>query len=448
MTSLTKSAAAEGRRLLIANHIDASLLRQVDQHTYVQRIFWLARPGDVVVLPTPPDEVFLRHVCALVGIRRDQLTIVVAPSGRHGERLLDPLSLTSAQLVERLLPLAPACSEILCLWPSAQVAQMATQLGLEHAMPGAGFFYQGGDALINSKATFRAFAAASGTPMPRGTVCRTEEELGVAISALLEDAAGVMVKQAHNGAAAGCTVIRHDWDSAPRTAGSKWIDRVSELEDSLPQLWAWASVSGRFPVVVEELVTGCRTVYFEFLANDAGLALQAIGGLEYDGGKLVREHTPLTWELPLEGMRTGRTHARQLAEHYRAAGYRGYLSADGIIDEQGRILFTEMNARVGGSLPIYGGMWARVVRRSGVVDRYVVQHLTPPRWRNLGTAEVLEGLARAGVLYDGQSRTGAMLGIPPHPKIGDGNYLLCLVTHTGSKQHELLATLDAEFRRA
>lgn len=206
MSALTGAAAGDGRRLLIANHIDGSLLRQVDQHIYVQRIFWLARPGDIVVLPAPPDAVFLRHVCALVGMRAEQLTIVVVPEGRHGGgKLLDPLSLRSAALIDRLLPLAPACSEVFCLWPGVQTAQLAARLGLRHALPGAPFFQQGGDALVNSKATFRALAAACGTPIPRGTVCRSVEELGIAARTLLDDTAGVMVKQAHNGAAAGCT---------------------------------------------------------------------------------------------------------------------------------------------------------------------------------------------------------------------------------------------------
>lgn len=433
-------------RLLIANHIDGSLLRQPDQRTFVQRIFWLAREGDVIVVPAPPDQEFLDHVCKLLRIRKERLTILIAPYARYQGRLFDPLSLISSDLIGRLAPLMKECSELLCLWPSVQVADLAVQLRIKQAMPGAQFFSQGGDALANSKATFRAFAAACGTPIPRGTVCRTEEELALAISALLEDVDGVIVKQAHNGAGAGCTVIRKDWKFAPRTAGSIWIDDLSELEGSIPRLWTWASAENRFPVVVEELKIGCRTVWFEFRADDSEVTFLAAGGLEYEGGKLVREHTPLLWEIPQESLHTGLEDAKKLSEVYHASGYRGYMSADGIVDSQGKVLFTEMNARIGGSLPIYGGIWDRVVKQSDEVDRHIVQYLTPAHWPNVGTGQVLKGLARAGAVYDAETRTGAMLGIPPHSEIG--NFLLCLVTRSGSEQRELFAKIDGELSQS
>jgi hypothetical protein len=57
---------------------------------------------------------------------------------------------------------------------------------------------------------------------------------------------------------------------------------------------------------------------------------------------------------------------------------------------------------------------------------------------------VLEALARAGALYDRETRTGAMLGIPPHPSVGTGDYLLCLVTRSASEQRDLFSRIDAE----
>ncbi len=128
-------------------------------------------------MPAQPDPEFVDHVTALLGIASDAINFLVAPSERTDGRLLDPLSLTS-------------------------------------------------DAL------FRAFAAACDTPIPNGSVCRSRDELAVAIQALLDDAGGVMVKQAHNGAAAGCTVIRKEGDPAPRTAGSRWTQDLSGLEPS------------------------------------------------------------------------------------------------------------------------------------------------------------------------------------------------------------------------
>lgn len=430
-------------RLLIANHIDSSLLRQPDQRTFTQRIFWLAREGDLILVAAEPDPAFLDHVCENLGIRRERITVLcITPSGEEC-LTFDPLLLIRPELIMRLAPLLEACKEVFCLWPSVQVAELALRLGLEHAFPGSSFFRQGGDALANSKASFRAFAAAAHVPIPDGTVCRTEGELGDAVAQILKVADGVMVKQSHNAAAAGCTVITRARESVPRTAGSIWINDLTELDDSIGNLWQWASASSRFPVIVEKLRIGFRTIWFEFESKDAGVELRVSGGLEYEGGKMVREHVPLGWAFDPRVLSAAEQDARRLAEVYHAIGYRGYLCADGLMNEQGEYEFTEMNARVGSSLPIHGGVWERVVKRGESVDRHLTQHLSPPHWPNFSTAQVLEKLRAAHLLYHPETRTGALLGIPPHREIAHGSFLLILVTEQESDQEALFAKVAA-----
>lgn len=430
-------------RLLIANHIDPSLLRQPDQRTFTQRIFWLAREGDLILVASEPDAAFLEHVCDNLGIKQESFTIMcVTPPSDEG-RVFDPRLLIDDDLIARLLPLTKECTEVLCLWPSVQVAELAMRLGLEHAFEGCAFFSQGGDAFANSKASFRALAAAAQVPIPKGTVCRAADELGDAISRLLEEVDGVMVKQAHNGAAAGCTVISRTLGTVPRTAGSIWIDDLSELEDSIPHLWHWASANDRFPVVVEELKIGFRTVWFEFESRDPGVILRSRGGLEYEKGKMVREHAPLMWDVDQDALDAAEEDALRLAEVYHAIGYRGHLSADGLVNDLGEYTFTEMNARIGGSLPIYGGIWERVVKQSNCVDRHIVQHLSPSYWTNLSTREVLERLEAANLLYDPVTRTGAALGIPPLHAIGQGSFQLILVTEDEEGQDDLFNRVAA-----
>lgn len=55
-------------RILIANHVDASLLLQADQRAFVQRILWFAQDHDLVILPAPLDEDFLSYVAGLTGM--------------------------------------------------------------------------------------------------------------------------------------------------------------------------------------------------------------------------------------------------------------------------------------------------------------------------------------------------------------------------------------------
>ena len=425
------------KRLLIANHIDPSLLRQPDQRTFTQRIFWLAKEGDLILVSCEPDAAFLDHVCANLGIRKELLTIIsVSPDHDEG-RIFDPRFLTSHNLIQCLKPLTQKCEEVVCLWPSVQVADLVIHLGLEHCFAGTSFFKQGGDALANSKASFRALAAASAIPIPQGTVCRTSLELGDAITELLKVVDGVMVKQSHNGAAAGCTVISSSLNSVPRPAGSIWTNDLSEVEDSIPNLWHWASANNRYPVIVEELKIGYQTIWFEFESKETGVILRAIGSLEYEKGKMLREHTPLKVTIDEEILERAQKDAYKLAKIYHAIGYRGILSADGLINDQGTYIFTEMNARIGGSLPIYGGIWERVVKQSHDIDRYIVQYLSPPDWPNLKTNLLLQKLDAAGVLYNSVTRIGVVLGIPPHSEINQGSFLIILITKTEKDQKEL-----------
>jgi hypothetical protein len=425
------------RRLLIANHIDPSLLQQPDQRTFTQRIFWLAKEGDLILVSCEPDAAFLDHVCANLGIRKELLTFIrVGPDHDEG-RVFDPRFLISQDLIQRLKPLTQKCEEVICLWPSVQVADLVIHLGLEPCFAGTSFFKQGGDALANSKASFRALAAASKIPIPQGTVCRTSLELGDAITELLKVVDGVMIKQSHNGAAAGCAVISSDLNNVPRPAGLIWTKDLSEVEDSIPDLWHWASANDRFPVIVEELKIGYQTIWFEFESKEAGVLPRANGSLEYEKGKLLREHTPLMATIDEDVLELAQKDAYKLAKIYHAIGYRGILSADGLINDQGTYVFTEMNARIGGSLPIYGGVWERVVKQSHEIDRYIVQYLSPADWPNLKTNLLLEKLDAAGLLYDPVTRTGAVLGIPPDREIAQGSFLIILITESEKEQKEL-----------
>lgn len=424
-------------RLLIANHVDPSLLRQPDQRTFTQRIFWLAKEGDLILVSCEPDAAFLEHVCANLGVRKELLTILcVSPDNDKG-RIFDPRFLTSHDLIQRLKPLTKKCAKVICLWPSVQVADLVIHLGLEHCFAGTSFFKQGGDALANSKATFRALAAASKIPIPQGTVCRTSLELGDAITGLLKVVDGVMIKQSHNGAAAGCAVISSNLNKVPRPAGSIWTNDLSEVEDSIPDLWHWASANDRFPVIVEELKIGFQTIWFEFESKEEGVILRAIGSLEYEKGKMLREHTPLKATIDEDVLEHAKKDAYKLAKIYHGIGYRGILSADGLINDQGTYIFTEMNARIGGSLPIYGGVWERVVKQSHEIDRYIVQYLSPPDWPNLKTNLLLDKLNAAGLHYNFMTRTGVVLGIPPNSEIAQGSFLIILITKSEKEQKEL-----------
>jgi hypothetical protein len=434
-------------RLLIANHIDASLLRQVDQRTFTQRVFWFCSEGDVVVLSDAPDLDFVSHVTGLLQVNSDRVTVLLNPSRKYGGLLFDPAGLLSPELVIQLRPLVANCTEVLSLWPSAESVDLACRLGIPEAIQGKGFLCQNGDAFANSKCTFRALAAGAGIPIPHGYVCRSIESFSMRLRSFIGEGEPAMIKQDQNFAGAGNYILWPSGHSGAGTAGAANARDTSldELDELVPELWNWAAGDGRHPVVVEAFKPAWQTVYFEFLATDAGVVFQEMGRLEYENGQLLREHSPVDPAGSMPDVGRWKRCAQVLADTYHSIGYRGYMSADAIVSPDGDVLFTEMNARVGGSPHLYAGIWRRVVRLSGAIDRCVIQYLTPTIWRPLSTLEVIDALSRIGLLYDRATRTGAILSIPPHLSVRDGSYLLTVVTVQPDEQPTVLQRLDEAF---
>lgn len=417
-------------RILIGNHIDDSLLRQMDLRMFAQRVLWFVREGDLIILSAAVDEAFVDHVTSHLGVDVHTLRFLVCPPGRFEGKLFDPLSLTDPVFVETVKQVSPDVSEILALWPSPQVARFASALGVSCSFAGADFFSQAGDALANSKANFRAFASALKLPIPDGGVCRTPGEAASLIKDLLERSRAVVMKQAQNSAGAGNQIICLSRDAAHGTAGMKYsfdlMGDVGRLAPFIEQRWEWASCGGTYPVTVEEFIPNARTVYAEFMSNDDSVRHLACGWLTYEDGSLVREAAPLRW-LPQHTLARLVSEGQRLAELFRAIGYRGYLSADAIVDGSSDIWFTEMNARIGGSPHIYQGIGERVARVWLAPYRTVTQYAFSPEWGVTGSAAFLEALAATGTTYDRESRAGVLLATPVVGSSPTPPFFLCVV---------------------
>ncbi|MEX3104958.1 MULTISPECIES: hypothetical protein [unclassified Streptomyces] len=284
-------------RILIGNHIDPSIRERHDMRAWPQRLLWFARPGDLLILCCELDAAFADHALAHTGVKREELTVLVAPAGAYDERLFDPASLTVPAFVDRVrTALGPAgagaVSEVFALWPSAAVARLADALGVADRFPGAAFFGQGGGEIGNNKANFRALAAAARVPILPGRVCRSRAEATEAAGALLERSASgaVVVKQAHNGAGVGNQLLVRDAEMAVDHVGARHLHHLAPGVDGVAAYWAerwpWASGNDRWPVVVEEFAPGADAVYSEHYAADAGTRATETGRLLYVGRRL------------------------------------------------------------------------------------------------------------------------------------------------------------------
>lgn len=444
-------------RILIGNHIDPSIRARGDMRAWTQRLFWFARPGDLLILCCEPDTAFVDYALAHTGVKREELTVLAAPAGAYGETLLDPASLTVPAFVEQVrAALGPdgagAVSEVFALWPSAAVARLADVLGVADRFPGAAFFGQGGGEIGNNKANFRALAAAAGVPILPGRICRSRTEAIEATGALLERSpcGAVVVKQAHNGAGVGNQLLVRDAEMAVDHVGARHLHHLAPGPEGIAAYWAerwpWASGEGRWPVVVEEFAPGADTVYSEHYASDAGTRAAETGRLLYVGRRLSHQVVPL--DGVTEPVRTALLDGgTRLAEAYRSMGYRGHLSADALLLLGGAVVFTEVNAQVSGSLHIYQSIAHGIVDIAAAPVRQVVEYHVPPTWAVPGFAAFLAALDELGLTYDPATRTGVIVSMPAIPLEAGApaQFVFCIAYDPAEGHAGAFDRLDARF---
>ncbi|MFF9402256.1 hypothetical protein [Streptomyces sp. NPDC014744] len=444
-------------RILIGNHIDPSIRERGDMRAWTQRALWFARPGDLLVLCCEPDAAFVDYALAHTGVKREELTVLAAPAGAWGEKLLDPASLTAPAFVEQVrAALGPAgagaVSEVFALWPSAAVARLADALGVTDRFPGAAFFGQGGGEIGNNKANFRALAAAAGVPILPGRICRSLAEATEATGALLKDSesGAVVVKQAHNGAGLGNQLLIREPEMAVDHVGARHLHHLAPGPDGIAAYWAkrwpWASGEGRWPVVIEEFAPGADAVYSEHYASDAGTRATETGRLLYVGRRLSHQVVPL--DGVTEPVRAALLDGgARLAEAYRALGYRGHLSADALVLPDGAVVFTEVNAQVSGSLHIYQSIAHGIVDVTAEPARQVVEYHVPPTWAVPSFTAFLAVLDELGLTYDPATRTGVIVSMPAIP-LAPGEpvqFVFCIAYDPAEGHAGVFDRLDARF---
>lgn len=442
-------------RILIGNHIDPAIRDRGDLRAWTQRVIWFAREGDLVVLSDTPDPRFLAYATSFTGVDPASLHILIPPVGAFGGQLLDPESLTGEEFVRAVRDVLSEgglgqVEEIFALWPSAHVARFATALGVEDRFAGTEFFAQGGGELGNNKATFRALAAGAGVPIPTGAVCRSEREAVVATAALLEKSGAVMVKQAHNGAGVGNQLLLRDVSLASDHVGARHIHQLDgdgreAIEAYWRQRWDWASAQNRFSVVIEEFAPEAVSVYSEHYVADDETRPTEMGTLLYVGRRLSHQIVPLrdVDETIRAQLLAGGT---RLAEAYRTLGYRGHLSADAVVTTGGRVIFTEVNAQVSGSLHIYQVIAHRIVETDVAPQRSVVEYHVPPTWAVPDFDAFLTAVDELGCDYDPATRTGVIVSMPVIPlEINRAQFVFCIAYATDADRQAVWDRLDAWF---
>ncbi|CUB11030.1 biotin carboxylase [Bacillus cereus] len=434
-------------KILIGNHIEDSILKMnSDDRIFSQRVLWFAHDGDIIILSTEPDRDFLKYVTSLTGVDPSTLRFYILPKGRYFGKHFDQYALDDENFIKSFPKDLKDVTNIFSMWDSPAVVRFAEKIGLSERLPGIKFFSQYGIELVNNKAYFRALSAAADIPVANGEVCHDIKEAELAIEQILSTSEAVLVKQAHNGAGVGNQLVLKNSNVEIDHVGAKHVHYLSSspnaVKEYLEQRWDWASVNGKRPVVIEEFKANSQTIYAEFYADEMGVRHTQAGRLGYTGHRLIKEVAPLR-NINNDIRMKLLIYGERLANLYHSIGYRGYLSADAVVDEEGDLIFTEMNARVGGSLHVYDSIASRVVKVSENPERTVVQYHSPNTWKTVNFEEFFNILNDLGCYYDHKTRKGVILSLPIIPEVG-GYISFCIVYETESEERAIYRKIDNE----
>ncbi|MFD0273012.1 peptide ligase PGM1-related protein [Kitasatospora sp. NPDC127111] len=408
-----------------------------------QRMLWFAEDGDVLVLPWSPDPAYLGYVTGLTGTRADSLTVVVPPPGTEGDAILTPDRLADPGFREELRRVLAGrtVERVLAISPNAAVVDLAAALDAEHAVPGHAFAAQGGNALVNSKAVFRALAAGAGVPVPPGTVASTPEQVEAAVNGLLEQGHSVMVKVEFQAGGFGNEILSRDEQVTP--AGAQRVVPLADREAVAAYVagrWDWLTGGRGQRVVVERYFADSVPLYAEFTIDGRRSVLSGCGEMVMDP-VVVGEITPPV--TPDAGVRAELVdQGARLCESLRVLGYRGTLSADAFLTPKGELYFSETNGRLTGSTHLHDALFARLVGAEHRGARVILElaGLHVPSF-----PEAVAAVERAGLGFERVTRTGVVFSADFGP--ADGSVMYCVIAEDAPAARVAEGRLLALFAR-
>jgi len=317
----------EGALVLLANLVspvavdlhEESILRHWSEQA--SRKIWLARPGDVLVLPVPLTTAFRHYALRLLAVPDDSVTVITVPHipgvptaetvAAHGQ--LEPLrALVRERPGARLLPTA---------LDDASVA-LATELGVGIALYGGvgpGPSVMRVVAELNTKTGFRDLAVRLGMRLPQGMAC-TGRDVDRTIDDLFSAHERVVVKSDRSAGGHGMHFLTR---GAPRTSTFGAPDT----------LW-----------VVEEYVEHTLAVSAQGHSAREDATVLYDGEMRMAGGSFIGYRSPPA-DLPDAARAELTDWTLALGRHLSAEGYRGPYSLDAVCTPDGTLYALECNVR-------------------------------------------------------------------------------------------------------
>lgn len=427
--------------LLIANTRTEDMIGDLAAQTDLERrlagcsatrLVWFAKDEDVVVLPWRPDDLFVDYVTRMTGTRRSSLRLVAPPPGVVGVDLLSPDRLANGAFRAELREVLAdrTVQEISPIYKDPSIVALARALGCEEALAGRQFSGQGGSALVNSKAVFRAIAAGLGVPTAPGAVVTHQAEAAEHIAAELSEGFPVMLKQEHQAGGAGNEVLSPVEGITPVGARHAVVIKGRPaVDDYLTRRWDWLTGGRGHRLVIERYYPDSVPFYVEFLAGEAASELLGHGQMLMT--PILEGVVSPGPDLPPEQLPELVDHGRRLCEAFRLLGYRGVLTPDAFLTPSGQLLFSETNGRISGATHMHTAISDCLGGPGQLSDRVLLER---GFWEVPSFGLALDLLDSSGLGLNQATRTGVALVCDMVP--ANGTVRHCIVAENLDAAYE------------
>ncbi|MBD8891311.1 hypothetical protein [Roseibium litorale] len=400
-------------KLLIGNVDNEHQVRDVSGYTREerseiilcnQRMMWLAEPGDMLVVPTPPDPEIVAYWAELNSCSPNDLEILAPAGNGNGpvaflrqDVMFDQAFLETCRLAIENRPPNWRPEAFLAYFADNYAAEFASRIGVPVRDP---FLYEGRATLLNQKTVFRKLAAGIGSALPEGRVCDNAADLRRAIKHFVGQGADFIVKMDRQAGGFGNFIV-HGPRSTGKQLGSSTVFSYRDASDA-DQLCAEVIRRIDEPAVVERYVDTQHVLYSEYLIEGPGRYR-----LMNDG---TMDMKPLWVGFEIPGTYPTAHRMRFLDESARIVsvvsqmGYRGYINIDGLVAEN-QVFLNEINGRCGGCSHVFET--ARRLFGSDVLTGKHIKTYNHGYFTRRG--DLVAALEKAGLLL----RKGDQAGIVP-----------------------------------
>ncbi|MGZ0084354.1 preATP grasp domain-containing protein [Caldibacillus thermoamylovorans] len=415
-----KKLSSLTQKIVVGNVDGESLVGEPEKHTpemkilasiIANRLTWLAKENDILLMPYPISKNFLNYVQRLMNVELDSVKCLTPARDSFEAKLLTYETLANSDLQNELRKLMKMNSE--AKWVvepyffDRAVANLARSLNIEMKEHKLDFFLQGGAELLNSKAEFRRIASAYNIPIAEGVNCYSVHELKRALHQYIKKTGSVIVKQDINAGGDGNIVITFDDREQSLGAIQTFnIKQKSELDDLAIQIWN-RQIGTRNRVIVVETYYETKSVFYSELEIREGHLRPYL----LNFGDMRMEPVWNGFIIPTKSLKEYALSefvscSMQLAEIARKRGYIGKINCDGILTTDGRVLITEINGRLGGCTHIH--VVAEKLYGTNYGDHYCI--LTRNKIKvGYSFVELLEVLDKAGLLVKQAHQEGVII---------------------------------------